>query len=213
MKYLLIILVIILFSGEIKAQKTLTYKDKIFTYNVVLKMDSTNNKWDSDGFVQSIAVYKIADKKLVQTITPPKNSTNITLPADQIFILDDMNFDGYNDFSIIELLPAGPNIPYFCWTFNPKSQQFQRDTCLEEITSPNFDHKHKLITSFWRSNYCDHGFSVYKYINGKLTLISEDETACDFNHPDIYSVTSKRLVNGRMKLIKKTIIKDKINGK
>ena len=146
----------------------------------------------------------------MQTIMPPDNYFFCSMPQNQIFLLDDINFDGLNDFMIVQFIPASPNIPYFYWTFSNKTKQFQRDTTFEEITSPNFDKQQKLITSFWPSGCCDHGLSTYKYIDGKITLVEESEVATDNQEfPGKVVITKKQLVNGEMKLVEQTIEDDK----
>jgi len=162
-----------------------------------------------DCSIKSISVYGADYKQLLQTIIPPENTFFCGTPKDQIFLLNDVNFDGLSDFMIVQFEPAGPNIPYYYWIFNNKTQAFQRDTTLEGITSPAFDSPHKLITSFWRSGCCDHGFSNYKYIDGKITLIEETEIVDKPDKPGEQIFTKKRLVNGKMKLIERTVEKEK----
>jgi hypothetical protein len=101
-------------------------------------------------------------------------------------------------------LPAAPNIRYYYWTYSPTKQQFQRQVALEDITSPEFDQKKKLIYSFWRASCCDHGLSTYKYVGGKPTLIEEAEVK-EENGKIITTV--KRRVNGKMKLVSKKVEK------
>lgn len=124
-------------------------------------------------------------------------------------MLNDVNFDGHNDFRIIQFIPSSPNIPYYYWTFNKESKQFQRDSILEEITSPIFNNDKKVITSSWRSGCCNHGVSTYKYINRKITLVEEIEIAEDADNPDQRITTRKKLVGGKMILAERTV--EKIN--
>jgi hypothetical protein len=110
---------------------------------------------------------------------------------------------------ITQLNPTTPNVQFFYWTFVPRKQQFQRDTIPEEITSPEFDHTKKIITSDWRYDNCHYGLSTYKYINGKITLIEESESEYDPYHPEKVTSTLKKLVNGEMKLIERNTKIDK----
>ena len=83
-------------------------------------------------------------------------------------------------------------------------KKFVRQKALEKITSPEFDTHKKLIYSFWRASCCDHRSSTYKYINGKPVLIEESE----IREEDGKTITTfKKLVNGKMKLMKKTVEK------
>lgn len=108
---------------------------------------------------------------------------------------------------IIQFIPSSPNIPYYYWIFNKEAQQFQRDSTLDEITSPNFNKDQKLITSSWRSGCCTHGLSTYRYIGEEITLIEETEIADDPENPEQRITTRKKLIDGEMKLIGTTVEK------
>ena len=49
--------------------------------------------------------------------------------------------------------------------------------------------------------------STYKYINEQITLVEEIEIADDTNNPDQRITTRKKLIDGEMKLIERTIEK------
>ena len=101
------------------------------------------------------------------------------------------------------------------WITNPKPDSadcksaLAQDTTLEDITSPDFDYEKKVITSSWRSSCCDRGCSTYKYINGKITMIEEFEIADDFENPGQQIITTKKLIDGEMKLVERKIEKIK----
>jgi hypothetical protein len=84
---------------------------------------------DTGGY-SKIAVHG-EDKKQLQTIniadvnsfgddthTCPEPGTGSDI------VIEDMNFDGINDFRIIAMLPPGPNIPYICFLWDKKSGKF-----------------------------------------------------------------------------------------
>lgn len=200
----LVIVVALIFVADKGKGQTFTCKNSLFIYKV--KLDST---FSDDCFytfchVKSVSIASRVTNKVIQTVTVPENSFDCDIPKDQIFILQDVNFDGLKDIQVLQFMPAAPNIPYYFWTFNGKTKKFQRDTSLEMITSPEFDYANKIITSFWRSSCCDHGLSTYKYINGKPVLIEEVETAMDLEDNTKYITTVKRRINGKMKLVKRT---------
>jgi hypothetical protein len=126
-------------------------------------------------------------------------------PQGSDIFIEDVNFDKVNDIRMIEFIPATPNTPYYYWTFNSLTKCFERNTSLEQITSPDFDHDKKLITSFWPASCCDHGTSTYKYIDKKPVLTEESEVAQDINDNSKYIITVKKRTNGKMKLIEKTV--------
>jgi hypothetical protein len=207
MKILASILIAICLSVEMIAQKTYDYSDKVYDYNVVVDSVLSGDSVNFECVVKSISILKHLDKKVIQTIIPPENFHFCNLPKEHLFVLEDVNFDKILDFRIIQLIPAGPNIPYYFWVFDDKLQIFQRDTTLEDITSPDFDYEKKIITSSWRSSCCDHGCSTYKYINGKITMIKEFEIADDLENPGQQIITTKELIDGQMKLVELKIEK------
>ena len=204
-KFPLLLVVCIVYSILAVSQTQLLYKDKNFSY--MLKLDSMlmADKINYDCVVKSITIRKLKDNSLVQVITPDKNSPDCEFPTDQIFIIEDINFDGLNDIRLLQFLPAAPNLPYYYWVYDQKLQKFKRQKDLEDITSPDFDHEKKLIYSSWRGSCCDHGLSTYQYIHGKPTLIEENEVRVE--NDSVYS-TIKQLSAGKMRLIKRTVEKD-----
>ncbi|MBN8701280.1 MAG: hypothetical protein J0L54_16855 [Chitinophagales bacterium] len=186
------------------SQIQLNYGDKTFSFTLFVDSTLTGDSVNYDCVIKSIVVTRLKDGKQIQTIIPDENYTSCGLPQDQIFIIEDINFDGFNDIRLLQFLPAAPNLPYYYWIYDPATQKYRRQRALEEITSPEFDSKTKLIYSFWRGSCCDHGQSTYRYINGKPTLIEESEVK---EEGEKIITTLKKLVNGRMKLVKRTVEK------
>jgi len=131
---------------------------------------------DTGGY-SKIAVYP-EDKKQLQTIniadvnsfgddttTCPEPGTGSDI------VIEDMNFDGINDFRIIAMLPPGPNIPYICFLWDKKSGKFIHAEFLDDITSPEFDSKAKTVTSSSRESANKYRKDVYKYSGKKLVLV------------------------------------------
>lgn len=131
---------------------------------------------DTGGY-SKIAVHG-EDKKQLQTIniadvnsfgddttTCPEPGTGSDI------VIEDMNFDGINDFRIIAMLPPGPNIPYICFLWDKKSGKFVHAEFLDDITSPEFDSKTKTVTSSSRESANKYRKDVYRYSGGKLILV------------------------------------------
>jgi len=197
-------LIFVFLSIKSYSQTRVNFSDKRFSF--ILHIDSllSGDSINYDCIVKSIIINRLKDRKQIQTIIPDENYPGCGLPQDQIFIIEDVNFDGYNDIRLLQFLPAAPNLPYYFWVYNPTKQKFLRQKALEEITSPEFDPEKKLIYSFWRASCCDHGHSTYKYIKGKPTLIEEGEVK---EEDGKVITTLKKLVNGKMKVIEKTVEK------
>lgn len=116
-----------------------------------------------------------------------------------------MNFDKHNDFRLQQFPSGSPNVSYYYWIYKPKLQKFVRNTALEEITSPEFNTKNKTITSFWRASASDHGFSTYKYIKDKITLIEEEEDYRDLNSSNKHISVTRQLIKSKMTVVDSTI--------
>lgn len=185
----------------------LTYQHSDFLFK--LSIDSTLSP-DSVNYnlvVRSITIRRKSSHKVIQIIYPEDNYPPSGLPNDQLFIIEDVNFDGAPDIRLLQFEPADPNEPYYFWVYDRKTGKFKRFKALEDITSPRFVPEKKLIYSFWRSGCCDHGLSSYKYINGIPVMIREDEDAMSANDTATYIITVKKRINGKMKLVKRTIEK------
>ena len=131
---------------------------------------------DTGGY-SNIEVYA-EDKKQLQTI----NIADVNSFGDETttcpepgtgsdIVIEDMNFDGINDFRIIATLTPGPNIPYICFLWDKKSGKFVHAEFLDDITSPEFDSKTKTVTSSSRESANKYRKDVYKYSGGKLVLV------------------------------------------
>ena len=172
----------ILFTGNALAavNKTFTISKKIeVSDNRILTLKFNGfifTETDTGGY-SKIAVYP-EDKKQLQTIniadvnsfgddttTCPEPGTGSDI------VIEDMNFDGINDFRIIAMLPPGPNIPYICFLWDKKSGKFVHAEFLDDITSPEFDSKTKTVTSSSRESANKYRKDVYKYSGGKLVLV------------------------------------------
>ena len=195
--------ILILFLAiSFKAQRVITLNSKQHTFKA--SIDSSDDPVNHDCRISVILVYEKGDNKPRQTITPPDNVFSCAVSDKQLLLLNDINFDGYTDLMLVQLIPAAPDIPYYYWKYNKKSHLFERDTSLEDITSPDFDPDQQTITSFWRSSAVDHGVSTYKYIDGQITLVEETESDQHPDSADVQIFTRKKLVNGKLILVERS---------
>lgn len=114
-------------------------------------------------------------------------------------VVEDMNFDGYQDIRVQAGIPAGPNTPYLYWLWDQKKQAFVSNTDLEAITAPVLDQESKSIHSHVRINAGSYSEETYQYIDGVPTLVREIHHEAD---PDnkIWRVTVSKLVNKQLKV-------------
>jgi len=139
-------------------------------YETTVVADSRpgNDACDTPPRVLAIKLYR--GRRLVQRLATDSQGTC------QVFVPQtvDANFDGRTDITIALQLPASPNIPYQTWLFDPRTRRFlPGPTLLQDIVSPEYDDKHKVIASFWRNGCCSHGVTTYRWRGNTLF---EDET-------------------------------------
>jgi|GEM_PF-6159757 hypothetical protein len=114
-------------------------------------------------------------------------------------IAEDMNFDGYLDLRIQQAVPAGPNIPYLYWLWNPESNVWQANNAMEELTAPEFDPFTQTIHSFNRGNAAEYSDNYYRVINGTPVLVLGINHEYDPDK-DRNQVTVSELVNGQIRV-------------
>lgn len=156
-----------------------------------------------EGGVDSIQVLEKNKGNHIQTIFVSENENYPS--ANSPLRFEDLNFDGYSDIAVLQN-NATANTSELYWLYNPAKKKFEESVELEAITSAVFDHQNKEITSFWRSSCCDHGFSTYRYLNGKLLLVSEIEEKLSLDYKLLH--TEKKRINGKMKLVSSKYIVD-----
>lgn len=175
--------------------------DSRFTYQVHIASQGQGDLRSCS--VSAIAILDRANNQLRQRIKPEENDQDCQQLSSAL-VVEDMNFDGYNDLRIRQLMPAAPNIPYYVWLYDPQTNRFTRNTALEEITSPVVDRVNQRIRSAWRANCCDYGEDTYGFLDGQLTLLQQTETTVDPNKSSRTITTFKQRVNGKMRLIRQT---------
>jgi hypothetical protein len=100
-----------------------------------------------------------------------ETSTPMTDPGS--LMIGDMNYDGNDDFRIIKNLPAGPNIPYLYYLFDPTTRKFVYSAAYEPITSPEFPGNSE-IRSKWRESAEKWGIDTYKVTNNVPALTQRE---------------------------------------
>ncbi len=113
-------------------------------------------------------------------------------------IADDMNFDGYTDFRLMQFPTAGPNTCWYFWLFDPDTGSFFRSMEYEEssLVSPEFDQDNKTIKCFHRDGMGIYGTEYYFVEEGHLLLVRSEQT--EFQSPDSLITTVTELVNDEM---------------
>ncbi len=119
-------------------------------------------------------------------------------------IREDMNFDGYTDFRLMESPSAGPNTYWYFWLFDPETRTFQRAIAFEEsnLVSPQFMQDDKLIMCFHRDGMGEYGREYYTCENDLPILIRSVQI--EYSEPDSSLVTVSELIHGEMVIIEQT---------
>jgi len=130
--------------------------------------------------------------------------TSLTSGAPGISVID-MNFDGYRDFRLMELQPAGPNVPYLNWLFDPASGRFTDSRVLNQITSPQFDSAKREIRSDWRDGPDRYGTDIYVYKQGEPVLVRKESK--EYQRPGVYLSKISRLINGEWRTLEQREVK------
>jgi LysM repeat protein len=106
---------------------------------------------------------------LSQNITSVPLETSTAVNNTNSLIVGDMNYDGNDDFRIVKFLPAGPNIPYLYYLYDPGTRSFIYSKAYENITSPEFPGNSE-IRSKWRESAAKSGIDTYTVANNTPRL-------------------------------------------
>ena len=110
------------------------------------------------GLLQDIAV-------TIETSTPLNDANSL--------IVGDVNYDGNDDFRIVESLPPGPNIPYLYYIYDPATRNFVYKEEYRKITSPEFTGNSE-IRSQWRESAAKWGVDTYFVVANFPTLMKRE---------------------------------------
>jgi LysM repeat protein len=110
------------------------------------------------GLLQDITV-------LIETSTALNDANSL--------IVGDMNYDSNDDFRIVKNQPAGPNIPYLYYIYDPATRNFVYNKAYENITSPEFPGNSE-IRSKWRESATKSGIDTYTIANNTPRLTKRE---------------------------------------
>lgn len=148
--------------------------------------------------VKTIEIRRAGATEPVQIIEGLDTATPVSTDLPGLAVLD-MNFDGYGDIRLVEFQPAGPNIPYLNWLFDPTSERFVESRALNAITSPQFDPATREIRSDWRDGATHYGTDIYVFRDGGPVLVRKELK--EYTGPGLYTLQVSRFVNGVWKVV------------
>lgn len=142
-----------------------------FPYEMRLVANDGDDSCIDTPLVSAIRLYK--DGELFQSLpTESQGTCGVFTPR-----LIDANFDGWPDVTIALSVPAGPDVPYQTWLYDPMSHRFTNaPPNLQDITSPEFDPVHRIVYSYWRASCCEHGVTTYRWQGGDVGEIESQSS-------------------------------------
>ena len=99
------------------------------------------------------------------------------LKGSDYFRTEDFNFDGYRDLMLQSWCGATGNTGYVIWIFDPATKKFIFNKELSEVSNPDPlpDTQEIATTSVGGMAGRVHNFGRYRWINGKLTMVWEEQ--------------------------------------
>lgn len=155
--------------------------------------------------VTAIEVRRGSDPAPVQTIAGLATETPVVAGVPPLGVLD-MNFDGYADLRLIELQPAGPDVPYLNWLFDPAAGQFVESPALNDIAAPVFDQEKREIRSDWRDGPTRYGTDVFVFENGTPVAVRRETK--EFSRPGRYLLRVLRRAGDAWKETKRREVRE-----
>jgi hypothetical protein len=179
------------------AQNSRVYTDSLYTYT--LNYDSATSGKYTQCVVKSIAVSRIGSAEAEHTVTPDENIVSCDWLQFDFFLVEDMNFDGRNDFRLLLSMSPGGNTSYAYWLYNASTKAFERSGAFEDsLVNVTFDKEKKLIKSYW-SGGTEYGNETYKLVKGKLAIVERSTVTPEESGTTHYIRTVYKPVNGVMK--------------
>lgn len=121
--------------------------------------------------------------------------------------LVDVNCDGHRDIMLMEFLPAGPNVPYLYWIYNPASDRFEcRPSSGQESCSfqfPKIDCEKRGFETAERSSATTYVTRQWQWHGVQLVLARE--ITHEFTENGQKKVTVRELQNGQLGVTKQYI--------
>jgi hypothetical protein len=155
---------------------------------------------ESDGVlrVRAIEIRRGTEAEPWQRIGGLVTETPSSVAAPGLELLD-MNFDGYADIHLVEARPAGPNVPYLNWLYDPASGRFVENRALNAIASPRFDAQKREVRSDWRDGAARYGTDIYVFRDGQPVPVRRE--ANEYKRPGVYALQVSRWVDGAWQVV------------
>lgn len=111
----------------------------------------------------------------------------------------DMNFDGQPDLRLIEARPAGPDVPYLNWLYEPASGRYVASPALNAIASPRFDAAARLLHADWRDGATRYGTDTFVFRDGQPVPVRREVR--EYMRPGAYTLQVSNWVDGAWRVV------------
>lgn len=153
----------------------------------------------------------------LQTLAVPASSIPLavtdgegTTDLASLVSFPDVNFDGWRDLSVLSSNAVLGNSFYHVWIYDPHLRRFRYSAEVSDLTSPQFDARHRRVTSLSRSAAgLDYSARILVWRKQHLVLIQEVEQeplSGGGDHGQVVQRLESRRIGGRMVRIEKVIL-------
>ncbi|MBI1184537.1 hypothetical protein GC194_09705 [bacterium] len=183
------------------AQKAWIFSDSLNEFVVnVDSMQLGGSKGGKGPVIASVEVYAQQDRSKLQTILIEPYIFEHFLDSNTVFGLEDMNFDGFNDFRVLCWTSISLYTSYRYWFYDTIAQQFTRDTSIERYMNPVFDDSSKTFHSFWRIGGTEIGHAIYEWRGKNLSLLTKETVYWNIDKTGAGILITKKRVDGKIQI-------------
>jgi len=199
-KLVIILLILVLSSSDVNSQEIWRFNTNNHSFDVIIDTIRLTESTDYyDLSVTKIEIYDRSINALVQTIETNKFRHESFLDSTMVFIIEDMNFDGYPDIRLLSWVSTSFYTSYQYWFYDSKYGLFVRDTTFEKFINPYFDPEKETFHTYWRYGFNEFGHAIYEWRNNKLELIVKEIESWGPEDGVPGTLVTIRMVNGELK--------------
>lgn len=159
--------------SQIVRKYTLSKKGNGFEYKVFCEEEKS-------GMINFTKVNILKSGKLFQQLKIDKDSTLVYHDYEVNFSCDeDWNFDGYNDFKLINRVGMVDQ-SYYLWLYDKKSRKYKFSPSFSKIINPVANKKTKEITSSYHTGPVTYYYFTYEFKNGKFVQTKSEVEGEDY---------------------------------
>jgi hypothetical protein len=153
----------------------------------------------ADLNVRAIEIRRAGSATLAQRIEGLSTRTPSSAAAPGLDIVD-LDFDGYADIRLIESQPAGPNVPYLHWLYQPATGQFVAARALDALGAPQPDAAHRELRVDWRDGATRSGSDIYVWQAGQPVAVRKETR--QYTQPGVYTLSVSVSERGQWRVVR-----------